>query len=687
MKTKIRNKELSWLSFNERLIQEADKKDVPAIERIKFLGIYSNNLDEFFRVRVAILKRLAMVGKFTKVEGNDPQEIIKLVEKRVKELSVRFSRVYGNILQTLEKENIFLINEKQLKKDQRKYVENYFFQTIRPRINPLILQKHIPLPDLKDEAFYLGIMIVQNGPLKNIYSLIEVPTDILPRFIELPVKRDEHYIIMLEDVIRAHLENIFYMFDLKSVKAFTFKLTRDAELDVDDDVDKSYLKTVEESLEKRKMASPVRLVYDAEMPTKLLSILEEKLGYGPNDTKIAGGRYHNSKDFVNFPKLRKDKLLYEPLPPITHADLHRGTFIQGVIKEKDVLLHFPYQTFNHFVDLLREAAIDSHVTEIKITAYRLAKRSSVISALINAARNGKKVTVIMELQARFDEQNNIQWSEELRNEGVRVIYGIEGFKVHAKLVQITREENGKRIHLACIGTGNFNEDTTGTFSDHLLCTARQEITREVAHVFEFFERNYKVRRYRHILMSPFFMRNRIVRLINQEIRNAQSGLPAHIYIKLNNLVDGPLIRKLYQARKKGVDVKLNVRGMFSLYSTFDHKKDSIPSIGLIDRFLEHSRMMLFGNNGNEKVFIMSADLMTRNLDRRIEVGVPIVDPEIKKELRTLWDYQWQDTYAARILDNNLSNTMIESQDGTKFRSQVEFYNYLKERHGGILQPI
>ncbi|MDZ7725408.1 MAG: polyphosphate kinase 1 [candidate division KSB1 bacterium] len=687
MKTQIRNKELSWLSFNERLIQEADKKDVPVIERIKFLGIYSNNLDEFFRVRVAILKRLAMLGKFTKAEGNDPREMIKLVEKRVKELGIRFSRVYNNILQTLERENIFIINEKQLNREQKNYVEKYFFQTIRPRINPLILKKNIPLPDLKDEAFYLGIMIVQKGGLKNIYSLIEVPTDILPRFIDLPCKKDEIYIMMLEDVIREHLENIFYMFDLKSVQAFTFKLTRDAELDVNDDVDKSYLKTVEESLEQRKMAFPVRLVYDAQMPSKLLNILEEKLGYGPNDTKIAGGRYHNSKDFVNFPKLKKENLLYAPLPPITHADLHRGTYIQGVIKEKDILLHFPYQTFNHFVDLLREAAIDADVTEIKITAYRLAKRSSVISALVNAARNGKKVTVIMELRARFDEQNNIQWSEELRKEGVRVIYGIEGFKVHAKLVQITRQEHGKRIHLACIGTGNFNEDTTGTFSDHLLCTGRQEITREVAHVFEFFERNYKVRRYRHILMSPFFMRNRIVRLINQEIRNAQAGLPAHIYIKLNNLVDGPLIRKLYQARKKGVDVKLNVRGMFSLYPTFDGKSNTIPSIGLIDRFLEHSRMMFFGNNGDEKIFIMSADLMTRNLDRRVEVGVPIQEPEIKKELRTLWDYQWRDTYAARILDNQLSNELVTSPDGTKFRSQVEFYHYLKSRHGGTLKPF
>lgn len=687
IKTEIRNKELSWLSFNERLIQEADKKDVPAIERIKFLGIYSNNLDEFFRVRVAILKRLAMVGKLTWVEGNDPQEIIKLVEEKVKELSYRFSRVYNNIVQTLEKEKIFLINEKQLNKDQSQYIERYFFQTIRPRINPLILRKRIPLPDLKDEAFYLGIMIVQKGSLKNIYSLIEVPTAILPRFIELPCKRDEHSIIMLEDVIRAHLENIFYMFDLESVNAFTFKLTRDAELDVNDDVDKSYLKTVEDSLEKRKMASPVRLVYDAEMPSKLLSILEEKLGYSANDTKIAGGRYHNSKDFVNFPKLKKEKLLYDPLPPITHADLHRGTFIQGVIKNKDILLHFPYHTFNHFVDLLREAAIDAHVTEIKITAYRLAKRSSVISALVNAARNGKRVTVIMELRARFDEQNNIQWSEELRKEGVRIIYGIEGFKVHSKLVQITREEHSKRIYLACIGTGNFNEDTTNTFSDHLLCTGRQEITREVAHVFEFFERNYKVRRYRHILMSPFFMRNRIVRLINQEIRNAQSGLPAYIYIKVNNLVDGPLIRKLYQAKKKGVDVKLNVRGMFSLYPTFDKKRNTIPSIGLIDRFLEHSRILFFCNNGDEKTFIMSADLMTRNLDRRVEVGVPILDPDIKEELRTLWDFQWKDTYAARILDNQLTNQLVKSKNGKKFRSQVEFYKYLKNRHGGTLHLV
>jgi len=680
LKTHIRNKELSWLSFNERLLQEADKKEVPVIERIKFLGIYSNNLDEFFRVRVAILRRLAMLGKHTKIEGNDPKEIIKLIEERVKKLSIRFAHVYKNILKDLEKENIFLINEKELNEPQKEFVERYFFDTVRPRIHPLILKKNIPLPDLKDDAFYLGVLIARKGSESNRYALIEVPTDILPRFIELPAKEGEHVLMMLEDAIRAHLLDIFYMFDPKKVEAYTFKLTRDAELDINDDVDISYKKAVEEGLERRKMAQPVRLVYDANMPAKLVSILEEKLHYGKNDTKIAGGRYHNSKDFVNFPNLNKKHLFYKPLPPVTHKDLPRGKYIQGVIRKKDILLHFPYHSFNHFIDLLREAAIDSDVKEIKITIYRVALQSSVMGALINAARNGKKVTVLMELRARFDEQANIEWSDRLRKEGVQIIYGVEGFKVHAKLVLITKQVDGKTKHYGCVGTGNYNEETATLFSDHLLFTSKPEITREISSVFEFFERNYRIKRYRHLLFSPFFMRNRLTRLINTEIRNAKENKPAYIYIKVNNLVDGPLIKKLCEAKKKGVDVRLNVRGMFSLYPTFDKKGTTIPSIGLIDRFLEHSRMMFFCNGGDEKIYISSADLMARNLDRRVESAVPVYDEELKRELRTLWDYQWRDNTSARILNNKLDNKLRNSPDEPKFRSQVEFYHYIKQRH-------
>ena len=680
MKYPVRNKELSWLSFNERLLQEADRQDVPLLERLRFLGIYSNNLDEFFRVRVAILRRLAMVNRLTLEDGNNPAEILQEIEAKVKEMGNRFSAVYKRVFQELESEGIYIINENKLDEKQKIFVHHYFHETIRPRIIPLLLHKKTPLRNLEDDAFYLGIKIRGETGEKNKYGLIEVPTDTLDRFIHLPSTRGEHHIMMLEDAIRVHLGDIFYMSVYQKIAAYSFKLTRDAELDINDDVDISYLQAVEASLDKRKVARPVRLVHDAKMPADLLNMLEKVLGFSKKDTIIAGGRYQNSKDFMKFPTLGKKHLLYPPLPSVPHKDLKSHESILSALKTKDVLLHFPYHSFNHVIDLLREAAIDPHVKEIKITIYRVARQSNVMNALINAARNGKKVTVLLELRARFDEKSNIIWSEQLREEGITVIHGVAGIKVHCKLILITRK-NGKVLeYYACIGTGNFNEETTPVFSDHLLCTSNREITREVASVFDFFNRNYKIKRYRHLLVSPNYIRNRLGRMINQEIRHAKEGKPAYLYIKVNNIGDGRLIRKLYQARECGVDVRLNVRGMFSVYPTYDQVENSIPSIGLIDRYLEHSRIFIFCNGGKEVIYISSADLMTRNMDRRVEVATPVYDKQLHKEIRTMWDYQWQDTLAARILDNQLTNPLRTLKKGAPFRSQVEFYKYIKKSH-------
>ncbi len=680
MKKLLRNKELSWLSFNERLLQEADKNEVPLLERLRFLGIYSNNLDEFYRVRVAILRRLAQVNKLTLDTGDEPQVILEKIETIIKRMSARFTTVNRRVFDDMEKEGIALVDEKNLNHRQAEYVGSYFINTIRPSIVPLLLKKKLQLSNLNDDAFYLGVVIWAKPDGRNKFVIIEVPTDRLPRFIRLPSPRGKHHLIRLEDAIRAHLEDIFYMFEYSSIEAFAFKLSRDAELDVNDDVDISYVKAMEDSLNRRKGAAPVRLVYDVDMPEELLGILEQKLRINKSDVKIAGGRYHNSKDFISFPTLGKKHLLYQGWSPAPHKDLKTRVSTLDVLKQKDVLLHFPYHSFNHVIDLLREAAIDSKVRDIRITIYRVAKLSNVMNALINAARNGKKVTVVLELRARFDEQANIEWSERLRAEGINVIHGVPGYKVHAKLILIQRvEENGKAAY-ACIGTGNFNEATATVFSDHLLCTSHKEIVQEVMEVFDFFERKYHIKRYKHLLVSPFYLRNRFSRMVNKEIRHAKEGKKAYIYIKLNNLVDGAVIQKLYEAKKCGVDVRLNVRGMFAVVPTFDKTDNIIPSIGLIDRYLEHSRIFIFANNGDEKIYLTSADLMTRNLDRRVEVAVPVYDDKLRTEIRTMWDYQWRDTKSARILDNDLINEMRGDAQQMPFRAQHEFHKFIKRQH-------
>ena len=678
MNTRFRSKEISWLSFNERVLQEASRREVPLIERLKFLGIYSNNLDEFFRVRVAILRRLAMVGQLTLAEGGNPRDVLTQIEDIVVEQSNQFEKTYNQILEELAAVNIHIVNENQLNPDQGEFVTRYFKREVRPRIMPIILKKGSKIPLLSDDAIYLAVDMAKNK--KSEYALIEVPTDSLPRFVIIPSKDDATYIILLEDVIRYELDDTFYMFNYHKISSYIFKVTRDAELDLDDDVAESYVKLVAKSIVKRGNSALVRFVHEKEIPDNFLSFLLYKLNFKKEDVVIAGSRIHNFKDFMDFPQVGAEHLYYPPISPVRHKKIVHGQTYLNSINKSDILFHFPYHSFFHFIDLLREVSIDPKVTEIKITGYRMARNSHVINALINAARNGKKVTVVLELRARFNEQDNIEYGNMLDKENVKVILGVPGLKVHSKLCLIMRKEDKETKKYALIGTGNFNEVTSKVFSDQLLCTTDPNITREVTRVFDFFDRNYKISRFQHLLVSPFTMRKKIVAMIKQEIVNAKAGVGARIYLKCNNMVDVEIITKIEEAARCGVDVRLNVRGMFSMFTSNSDGKLDIPAIGMIDRYLEHSRLFYFFSGGEEKVYISSSDFMTRNLDRRVEVATPIYDQEIKEELIDFFNLQWHDNTAARILDNDLNNVIKNQGQSPQVKSQLAFYDYLRERN-------
>ncbi len=675
----FRSKEISWLSFNDRVLQEASRKNVPLIERIKFLGIYSNNMDEFFRVRVAVLKRIVQLDKNTVFEGGAPKDILKDIHNEVIRQSRKFAKAYDDIIVGLEEEGIYLINENDLTEDQGRFVKKYFQKKVRGNLMPIIISKKRELPDLSDNGIYLGVYLQELLSGKDNYALIEIPSS-LDRFVLLPSNDGKKYVMLLDDVIRYELKDIFYMFKFDRISAYTFKLTRDAELDINDDISESYVKKISKGLERRKEASPVRFVHDKNMPNEMLSLLLKKLDYTTEDAVIRGGRYHNFKDFINFPKFGAKNMTYDSLSPIYHKHIQPQTSLFKIISKRDILLHYPYHSFSHFIDFLREASIDPYVREIKITIYRVAKNSAVMKALRNAARNGKSVVAVMELQARFDEKANISYANKLKEAGVKVIFGVAGLKVHSKLCLVTRKEKSNNVCYAGIGTGNFNEDSAGIFADHFLLTRHEGIAKEVASVFEFFSKNYNIPTFEHLLVSPFYMRDSIEKLIRQEIENASQGKKAYVYIKVNNLVDYQLIHLLYEAKKSGVEVILNVRGMFSLISEFDKPENSIECFGLIDRFLEHSRIYVFCNDGDEKIYFSSADFMTRNLDRRIEVACPIYSKDLKKEILTMLEMQRKDNCSARYLNNSLDNTLKgKKSDEPDFRSQLEFYNWLQDK--------
>jgi polyphosphate kinase len=681
-KVEIINREISWLSFNERVLQEATDKSVPLIERIKFLGIFSNNRDEFFRVRVASLKRMVKFGKKAKTYiHEDPAKILK----KIQEISIKqqeiFESTYKNILEELEKHQVFILNEKQLNEQQGAFVKEYFNQVVRPALVPVMLDKNSTFPYLKEKTTHLLVKLVKNTKTKHTkYALLEVPAADLSRFLLIPSNGKEKYIILLDDVIRYCLSDIFYIFEYKQLEAYTIKLTRDAELDIDNDINKSLIEKISKSIQKRKKGAPVRVIYDSSMPSDLLDLLVKKLKFSKEDNLLAGGRYHNFKDFMNFPDVGIPSLNYGQMPALPHPDLtdpHKS--VLDVVKRKDLLLTFPYQSFSHIIDMLREAAIDPKVTSIKATLYRVAKNSNIINALINAVKNGKNVTVVLELQARFDEENNIYWANKLQEEGVKVIFGIQGLKVHSKLFLITRKDGNKIENFAHIGTGNFNEKTAKIYSDHSLLTADKRITSEVQKLFSFFSNNFKNSSYRHLVVSPFFMRNRFLKLIQNEIKNAKDGKEAYIYIKLNNLLDEEFIKKLYEASSAGVKIKLIARSVCALIPNIKGLSENIEAISIVDRFLEHSRIFIFANGGKELYYLSSADWMTRNLDYRLEVACPIYDSQIQREIKDFFSMQLKGNVKARIINGNRNNTYRKIQAEEPFRAQYEIYNYFKNK--------
>jgi polyphosphate kinase len=682
MQTRYTNKEVSWLSFNERVIQEADNPNVPLIERIKFLGICSNNLDEFYRVRVATLNRLKELGKKAKkIIGDEPETVLEKITKIALHQHDRFSKILKEIRQELANENIFIIDETQLSETQGEFVINYFNVEVRPKLVPIMIDQVDKFPELKDRFIYLAISMSKNADKSKVkYALIEIPSDVLPRFLILPEQGTKKYIILLDDIIRFRLVDIFSTLPFDTFEAYTIKITRDAELDIDDDLSKSFLDKMNKSLKQRKGGNPVRLIYDTKIPEEFLQFLLKKMKIQKMDTLIKGSKYHNNRDFMSFPKIGRKELFYQKISPLPHKDLQQFQSIFKCIRHKDILLHYPYHSFNAVIDLLREASIDPKVTSIKFTVYRVAKNSSVINALINAVKNGKKVIVVLELQARFDEEANIYWANKLKEEGVHVIYGVPGLKVHSKLCLIKRREKQSQKSYAIIGTGNFNEDTATIYSDHSLFTADPKLTREVSKIFDFFENNYKTYSFKYLITSPFDMRNKIMGFIRNEIKNAKNGKEAYIHLKVNNLVDIPIIDKLYEASEAGVKIKLNVRGMYSLIAGIEGMSSNIEAIGIVDKFLEHTRIFIFCNGGNEKYFISSADWMTRNIDRRVEVTCPIYDKENQKELREFFDIQWRDNIKARILNEELDNKINTDSNNPKYRAQWKIYDYLKQHH-------
>jgi polyphosphate kinase len=610
--------------------------------------------------------------------GYNPKATLKKIQEIVLAHNEKFEKIFTGLLHELAKYNTHIINEKQLNQEQAEYVRKYFHKEVRTRIMPFLIEKETSLPNLTDDAIYLAIYLAKTDTQKRRYALLEIPSNVLPRFIILPEKDDGKYIIFLDDVIRFGLKEIFFIFDFDDISAYTIKLTKDAELEIADDISESYIDKLSKSLQQRKRGTPVRFIYDRTIPQDLLKIITKKLNFGPDDVTIPSNRYHNFKDFMNFPNPGKKKLFSEPLIPIPHRDIQAGRSILSAIKKKDIMLFFPYHPFDHFIDLLREASIDPYVTSIQITLYRLARNSSVINALLNAVRNGKSVTTVVELQARFDEEANILWGNKLREEGVKVIYGVPGLKVHSKLCLITRLKNDVAQRYAAVGTGNFNEDTARVYTDLLLLTTDKKITNEVFKAFNFFSVNYKKDNFYHLVLSPFFLRNKIILLIENEIKNAKAGKKAFIYLKLNNITDGEIIDCLYEASQAGVKVRLIIRGMLSLIPGIKKLSEKIEAIGIVDRLLEHSRYFIFCNGGNDQIYISSADLMTRNLDHRIEVTCPVYDKNIKCEIRKIFDIQWEDNVKARIFDAEQSNTFVKPGNNIINRSQVEVYKWLKK---------
>lgn len=700
VKNQYINREISWLHFNARVLQEAEDPSVPLIERLRFLGIFSNNLDEFFKVRYATVKRIALSGKTGKsvLGGAKAKNLMEDITQIVINQQTESLKILSDIEKELENQNIFIINEDEVSDQQSEFIKNYFYDKVSPSLVTILLNDLDEIPNLKDSAGYLAVKLIMkpehdsvksttNAPAKIVrYALVEIPKTI-DRFVVLPSQGEKQFVIILDDLIRYCMNSIFNIFEYESLSAHMIKITRDAELDIDSDLSMSFIEKISSSVKNRKISEPVRFVYDKEIEADTLKFLKDKMRVDDTDSVIPGGRYHNRRDYMSFPSLGRTDLLYKKFPPLPiHGLSHQGSLFRA-ISEKDFLQYAPYHTFSNVVRFLREAAIDPLVKSIKITVYRLAETSQVASALANAAKNGKDVTVQIELQARFDEQANIEYAEQLQSEGVKMIFGVQGLKVHSKICVIERIESGGKLRrYGFVSTGNFNESTAKIYTDYTLFTADQSILKEINKVFDFFETNYKIKKYKHLIVSPHYTKRVFSKLIDQEITNVKAGKPAFIKIKMNSFTSYDMVDKLYEASRNGVKIQLIVRGTCCLIPGVPGMSENIEAISIVDRFLEHPRIFIFGNGGDPKIYISSADWMTRNLDFRVEVGCPIYDQDIKQELMETFDICWRDNVKARVFSEKQDNAYRNSQ-GEKVRSQFATYAYYLKKKASYDQNL
>lgn len=666
-------RDISWMYFNRRILQEAMKERVPILERLSFLGIYSNNLDEFFRVRVATQSRVAECED--KAAHSEREEALKLI-RQINKLNNRYSKEYeGAIKQVtaeLEKENICLVNHVQLDEEQQLFVDSFYQQRLNGFISPVWLKSVKQLGNEADENIFLAVKMRKEGHKVGEYAIIELPVAQAGRFIRLPDKDGKNYLMYLDDVVRYCLPLIFHGMNYKHFEAYAFKFTKDAEMEIDNDLRNGMMQKISKGVKSRKRGEPLRVIYDASMPKDLLKRVMNKLNLDKLDTVLGGGKYHNHKDLMRFPDCGRKDLKYPEWTPVLKDELSGNVGMLELIRRKDRFIHVPYHSFDSYIRILQEAAINKEVKSIKTTLYRLAKDSKVVKALINAARNGKKVTVVIELLARFDEASNIDWSKKMQDAGIRVIFGVEGLKVHSKITYISMKTGAD---IACISTGNFHEGNARMYTDYMLMTAAKNVTRDVSLVFDFIERPYSPVRFKELLVSPNEMKQKFSRLINEEIKNKQAGKPAYILIKINHITDPVMVKKLYEASSHGVRIDLLVRGNCSLITGVPGVSDTIRINGIIDRYLEHSRIFIFANGGDEKMFIGSADWMPRNLDNRVEVIAPVYDPEIKADLKRVVEYGLKDTLQGRVVDGTGENRPWISEDKTAFCSQEELYKY------------
>lgn len=670
MKKAYVERDVSWMYFNHRILQEAEKEFVPLLERLSFLGIYSNNLDEFFRVRVASLNRM-LERKLDKDTEQQIKKSLKTINKLNESYSKEYTEAVDRVFEELETHKIRLVTEANLNDEQKDFLSQFFYDKLNGSVNPIWLSEIEDLTVLEDNRIYLIVEKCEKKDNKKKYAIVKVPDRIYGRWVKIPSSDGFDNIMYLDDVIRYCLPLVFLGFKESTYRAYSFKFTKDAEMEVDNDADFGTMEKIALGVSSRKKGDAVRVIYDHEMPREMQRKLRDRLNTKELDASLAGGRYQNHKDLMSFPDCGRNDLKYDKWTPIMKPEFISNESILDQIRQKDRFIHVPYHNFNGYIRVLREAAIKPEVKSIKTTLYRLAKDSKVVKALITAARNGKKVTAVVELLARFDEESNIKWSKRMQEEGVNVIFGVEGLKIHSKLLYI----ESKKGNIACIGTGNFHEGNAKIYTDYLMMTARPKIVNEVAKVFDFIDRPFSPFRFSELLVSPNSMKSRILRMLDTEIKNAGEGKEAWVKIKINHITDTDMVTKLYQASKAGVKIDIVIRGNCSLVPGIKGLSENIRCVGIIDRYLEHSRILIFANGGKPRYFLGSADWMPRNLLNRIEVLTPVYDEELQADLMRTISYGMRDTTNGRIVDGKGTNNFVE---GEPFRSQQELYKEYKK---------